>query len=100
MVLALDELQFREFFPGFKGKMIHGQQTTMAYWNIEEGAEVPMHSHHHEQVVNVFEGSFKMTVGSEDHVLRPGDVLVSHGGIALSPCRILDVFTPVREEYR
>ena len=105
MVYNLDKIDSREFIPGFHGKMIHGDKTTMAYWDIEQGASVQQHSHHHEQVVNVLEGRFEMDVNGTIHQLEAGDVLlipshVSHGGTARTRCRILDVFTPVREEYR
>jgi quercetin dioxygenase-like cupin family protein len=46
-----------------------------------------------------------LVVDGEAHVLSAGDVLVIPGGAlhrggARTRCRILDVFSPVREEYR
>lgn len=101
----LETLEEREIAPGFHAKMVHSTNMTLAYWRIEEGAALPHHHHFHEQVVNLLEGEFEMTVGEERRVLTPGTVLVipgdvPHGGKALTPCRILDVFYPVREDYR
>ena len=50
-------------------------------------------------------GTLELTVSGETHTLRPGDVFVIppgvlHSGRALSQCRVLDVFAPVREDYR
>ena len=78
---------------------------TFAWWTIDEGAEVPEHQHPHEQVVNVLEGALALTVDGAEHVLHAGDVVAIPGGVrhaarALSPCRVLDVFSPVREDYR
>ncbi len=78
---------------------------THAYWSIEKGAELPEHSHTHEQVVNILEGKFEMTVGGELKIIEPGDIIVipsniPHTGRALTKCRILDVFSPVREDMK
>ena len=101
----LDEIPSKEFFPGFKGKLIHTDSMTLAYWDIEEGCDLPEHSHVHEQVVNLLEGKFELTVDGTTHVLEAGAVFplasnVVHSGRALTFCKILDVFTPVREDYR
>ena len=101
----LDDLPAREVFPGFHGRFVHSDGMTFAWWTIDEGAEVPEHQHPHEQVVNVLEGELVLTVDGTEHVLRPGDVVAIPGGIrhsarALLPSRVLDVFSPVREDYR
>ena len=48
---------------------------------------------------------FELTVGAKTRVLEAGDVWVipgdvAHSGKALTACRVLDVFHPVREDYR
>jgi quercetin dioxygenase-like cupin family protein len=95
----------RELVPGHHGRFVHSEHTTHVYWQIEAGAKLPEHSHPHEQIVNVLEGKYELLVGGEPHVLNQGDVLVipggvPHSGTAHMECRILDVFSPVREEYR
>ena len=104
-LLKLENMDPEEFVPGFHGKMIHTEKMTFAYWNIEKGASIHMHDHHHEQVVNMLEGEFELTVGTETLLLKPGMVVeipshVPHGGKAITQCRILDVFCPTREDYR
>lgn len=98
-------LESRELVPGHHGRFIHSDHTTHVYWDVEDGAQLPEHSHPHEQIVNMLEGRYELTVDGEAHVLEPGDVLVIpggavHSGRSHSVCRILDVFSPVREEYR
>jgi quercetin dioxygenase-like cupin family protein len=78
---------------------------TLAYWEIDAGAALPAHSHPHEQVVNPVWGELELTMGEETRVIRPGDVVVippdvPHSGRAVTDCRIIDVFHPVREDYR
>lgn len=101
----LGELPTRELQPGHHGRFIHSEHTTHVYWEIEAGAELPEHSHPHEQIVNMLEGTYELVVDGASFVLCAGDVLVipggaSHHGHARTDCRILDVFSPVREEYR
>lgn len=95
----------REVFPGFQGRFVHSATMTFAYWEIQAGALVPEHHHVHEQVVNMFEGQLELTVDGIKHTLGPGQVLIIpshavHSGKALTACKVLDVFSPVREDYR
>lgn len=94
-----------EISKGFNARLIHTDNLTLAYVDIDDGAALAEHSHVHEQVVNVLEGRFELTVAGQPHVLEAGDVFalasnVPHSGRALTKCRILDVFNPVREDFR
>lgn len=85
--------------------MIHGRQSTLAYWEVRQGSRVPMHEHIHEQLTLILEGRFRMFLGGEEFILGPMESClipsgVPHSGEALTECIILDTFTPVREEYR
>lgn len=98
-------LEPRELIPGHRGRFVHSEHTTHVYWDIVEGATLPEHSHPHEQIVNMLEGTYELTVNGTRHVLSEGEVLVipggaKHSGRSHTACRILDVFSPVREEYR
>ncbi len=91
--------------PGFHGRFAHSSRMTFALWEIDEGALLPVHSHPHEQVAHVLEGRFEVTIEGVPQVLAAGMVGVIlpdqvHSGRALTACRILDVFAPVREDYR
>jgi len=101
----LEGLSAKEVLPGFVGKFIHTERMTLAFWNIKAGSILPEHSHVHEQVANLTEGSFELTVDGYTKILAPGQVAVIpsgsiHSGKALSDCLILDVFTPVRDDYK
>lgn len=103
--LHLDHLPEREIWPGFHGKLIHTDHMTFAYWRIDQGAQIHKHAHHHEQVVNMLEGEFELIVDGQSTVCRPGDIIVipsnvPHEGTAISNCKILDVFSPSREDYK
>lgn len=94
-----------EIFPNISGKFVHGTAITTAHWALKKGAVVPEHAHAHEQFIICQSGEFRMTVGDETHTLRAGDVLVvpsgaSHYGTAVSEVKCIDVFTPVREDFK
>jgi quercetin dioxygenase-like cupin family protein len=105
MKYSLDALTSREPMPGFHGRFIHTDNMSFAYWDIEAGAILPEHSHPHEQVVNMLDGELELVVDGVSHSLRAGDVLAIpggavHSGRSLTPCRVLDVFWPVRMDYK
>lgn len=103
--VALEWLREKEQIRGFHGRAIHTGTMSFLYWNVEAGASIPVHSHHHEQVAHVLEGQFELTVAGETRILEPGLVAVipphvPHGGRAVTACRLLDVFTPERDDYK
>jgi quercetin dioxygenase-like cupin family protein len=103
--LSLQDIDEKEIIPGCFARFVHTGNMTLAYWTIKAGAQIPEHSHHHEQIVNLVEGEFELTVAGESRVVKPGDIAVitpntPHSGRAVTDCRIIDAFYPVREDYR
>jgi len=105
MNLNLSTIPSKEIMPGYHGKLIHAENMSIAFWEVEKGAEVPEHSHMNEQIMQVLKGNFEFTVDGETKIYGPGDIVIitshaKHSGKALTPCKLMDVFSPVREEYR
>ena len=103
--MNVNQLESKEVFPGLKGKFIHGDQLSWAFWEVDKGAEVPLHQHPHEQMMHVVKGTFSFTLNAETKTYTDGDVVVIpsnqlHAGKALTDCVLMDVFTPVRKEYQ
>jgi len=101
----LNEMEEKEMVPGFFGRFIHTENMTLAYWRIAPGSVLPEHSHPQEQVVNLILGTLKLTVDGTEHTLRSGSVAiippdVPHSGRAVTDCRVIDVFYPVRDDYK
>lgn len=72
---------------------------------FEEGAEGAMHKHPHEQIGYIIEGSLiYKEEGKEDVTLNAGDTYivgpnVEHGIKCLTKVKLLDIFTPMREDF-
>lgn len=104
-LISVATLPIREIFPGLRARLIHTDRVTHSWVDLDQGASFPEHHHPHEQIVSVIDGQLEITVSGETHVLSPGTVFVvpphaPHAGRALTPCRVLDTFAPVREDYR
>lgn len=103
--ISLADIKEKELVPGFHAQFVHSENMTFAYWRIEAGSSLPDHSHPHEQVANVIEGEFELVVAGEAKRMTPGQVAVipgnvPHHGTAITDCRLIDVFYPVRDDYK
>jgi quercetin dioxygenase-like cupin family protein len=101
----LASLPRRTVVPGVEGHYVHLARTTLGEVELAAGAIVPPHQHPHDQFSYVISGRVEFTVGSETSVMQAGDCALipggtAHGCHALEACRLVDVFAPVREEYR
>ena len=103
--IDLSKFESQEIFPGTHIRAPYGQNLMLSYVVIDEGPGVPMHSHPQEQGGIVLEGRMEMTIGSETRVLEPGSLFLipsntPHKASAVGgPVKVLDVFSPVREDY-
>lgn len=100
----LDNVKGKEIVPGIYGRFVHGQTMTLSFVDIKKGTQLPMHSHPHEQITHILEGELEMTIGGEKMFLTPGTVHVipgntPHDAFAHSDCKVIDAFSPVREDY-
>lgn len=103
--IDINKIPARETFPGFSGKFIHADSFTIAHWEIKAGASAPVHTHVHEQTVDVIKGRLELTIDGQAKVLEAGEgaiipSMVPHGAKALTDCFVIDTFCPVREDYR
>ena len=105
MYQEINQIEQKEIIKGYQARFIHTEKMTMAFWEVEAGAAMPIHQHMHEQTSQILEGEFELTVAGETRVLVPGFVAVilsnvPHGGVAVTDCKLLDIFSPVREDYK
>jgi quercetin dioxygenase-like cupin family protein len=103
-LVKLDDLPELEIAEGVLMRAVTAQTMTVAHVRISAGSLLPEHSHPHEQVVNVIEGELELTVDAQPYSLIPGRVMVlppdvPHSGRAVTDCKVVDVFHPVREDF-
>jgi quercetin dioxygenase-like cupin family protein len=103
--VKIDTCPNKEIFPGFNARFIHTNKVSVGYVAVTKGSIVPNHCHMHEQITHVLEGQLKMTIKDEIHIVEAGIVAVipsnfEHSAEAITDCKVLDIFIPVREDYR
>ncbi len=103
--LKLSDLNEVEPIPGFRLRVVHADNMSLAYWTIAAGAELPEHSHPHEQVTNLISGKLELRIGDQTEICEPGAIAiippnVPHSGKAIEECRVIDVFHPTRDDLR
>ena len=101
-----DECSRHTIFPGVTIQTCAADKMMLSVVDLAPHAVVEEHAHPHEQVGMVLEGRAVFWIGGEEKTLGPGDLYripgeVRHRVVALdAPVRALDIFYPVREEYR
>ena len=103
--MNVGELSSRKLREGIHARLVHTEGMSVAYVDLKQGAVLPVHQHIHEQMTNVLEGELEFSVNGETRICRPGDIVVlpsnvPHGVRAITACRVIDVFQPVREDYK
>lgn len=101
----LNDIPPKQIVPGFFGRMVHGASSSLTFWDVKKGSVMPEHHHVHEQITHLVEGELEMMIGGEKYQLTAGAVHVipsnvPHSAIAITDCKIIDSFSPARDEYR
>lgn len=105
-IVRREQCSKHNLFPGVDICTAAGDAIMLSFVEFEPGAVVETHSHPHEQMGVLLEGELTFIIAGERHVLAPGDMWripgnVEHSAIAgNAPVQALDVFHPVREDYR
>lgn len=105
MQKVISDIKERELAKGIRGRYFHTSSNTIGYVDIDKGAILPAHSHMHEQTTQILEGQLEMTIGGVTQILEPGVITlipsnVVHSARALTDCKVMDIFSPVREDYK
>ena len=84
--------------------LIHTPELMQVEFGFEQGAIGAPHSHPHIQVSYVAEGSFEVTIDGVTEVVGTGGSFIVpsglvHGVVALEKGRLVDVFTPMRQDF-
>ena len=95
----------KQLVPGITGYYIHGNSMSVGYVELKAGSVIPEHQHIHEQITFILEGQLDMVIGGQACSLSPGMYYVipsniTHSAIAVVDSKVVDAFSPVREDYK
>lgn len=81
-----------------------GEKSIVCKMNYVPGNFATEHTHPHEQSGYVISGKYQMTVGKTEYELKPGDSYAIPGNVphsfkVIEGGEVIDVFTPIREDY-
>ena len=99
-----DDYPVEQVHPLIGRQMVHTETMTVARILLAKGAVVPRHQHDNEQVSTLLEGRLRFVLGEEERLVSPGETLtipsqLPHEVEALETSVVLDVFSPVREDW-
>ena len=98
-------IEWEEVAPGMKRKIMgYDDNIMLVHVHFEEGGIGVQHEHTHSQTSFVVSGKFKVTIGDETSILKANDVFcpppnIMHGAVCLEEGVLIDVFSPVREDF-
>jgi len=104
--VRFDQIRAFELAAGVSGRPLFGDGAMLNLIEFEPGSTVPLHSHEHEQLGIVLRGMQALVVDDVAHELGPMEGYVLPGGVPHSAycgpegALVLDIFRPVREDYR
>lgn len=104
-LVKLESAPVLEISKGIRGRAVTAENVTVFHATLDAGSPLPEHSHPHEQVLNLLEGELELVVNGETFHMRGGEVFqltpnVTHSGRALTDCKVIDVFYPVRDDFK
>lgn len=91
--------------PGVRRKILaYDDYLMLVKAEFAQGGVGPIHHHVHSQTTYVESGLFAVTIGDKTQVLCAGDSFyippnVPHGATALEAGVLLDMFSPIREDF-
>ncbi len=97
--------EWEQLGPGLSRQILGwDNQIMMVKVKFEKGAIGAPHSHFHTQTSFCHSGKFEFTIDGKKHVIEAGDGLyiapnLLHSALCLEAGVVLDVFSPVREDF-
>ena len=104
--MRVDAIRPFELVAGVEGRPLFGEGAMLNVIEFAAGAQVPLHSHPHEQLGICLRGVQVLVVEGVEHAIGPMEAYCLPGGVEHSAyagpdgATVIDVFQPVREDYR
>jgi quercetin dioxygenase-like cupin family protein len=105
MLYKPDNAPYRELVPGvFMKPLTYGEKSLLCEVQLRQGAVIPAHQHPHEQTGYLVSGALRFFGDEGETIVEPGCSWsfkggIAHGAEALVDTVVIEVFSPVREDY-
>ena len=103
--LLTDKMEWEDLGGGVARKFLgFDNQIMMVQVKFEKGAVGSEHDHFHTQATYCAKGKFEFMIDGEKQIVKAGDGVyiepnLVHGAICLEAGILIDVFSPVREDF-
>ena len=90
----------------YRKTLAYDEKVMLCHFFLEKGASIPLHDHEAHQIGYVLSGVVKFkTEDRGEFIANPGDSYVfdsneKHGAEILEDAEVIEVFSPMREEYK
>jgi len=105
MINKNDDSNSVEMAEGIRRRTLaHGDKTVLCEFSFKKGAVIPVHRHLYEQTGYLISGKLLFTINGDEHEVNPGDgwcirANVEHSAYVPEDTVLVEVFSPVREDY-
>lgn len=99
------EIPWEDVDTGMKRKiMAYDDKLMVVKVEFAKGGIGVLHQHYHSQITHVESGRFEVQINGEKKILTAGDAFyippnVIHGAVCLEAGVLIDVFSPMREDF-
>ncbi len=100
-----EDVEWENVADGVRRKILcYDANLMLVLVEFKKGSIGYLHEHIHTQVSYLISGSFEVQIGDEKKIQKAGDTYfllpnIRHGVVALEDSSLIDVFTPVREDF-
>jgi len=105
MFTKSEDRDYKKLVEGVQYKtLIWGTKSSLSMFELDRGAAIPNHRHPNEQSGYLISGKIVFIIEGERFEAKPGngwnlESNVEHGAEILEDSVIIEVFSPVREDY-
>jgi len=105
MFYKKDNSKYRQGLDGITFKtLVYGNHTSLSEFKLRKDSIIPNHTHPHEQTGYMISGKMTFIIDGKRFDTNPGDSWsipgnVEHGVEVHEDSIVIEVFSPVREEY-
>lgn len=103
---TINELEQKKLAAGLNLRSVHLDNLMLTFVDFEPEVALPRHSHPHEQITLVIEGTLEFTLGEETKILEAGQGVtvasnIPHSARSLAgPAKVVDAWHPLRDDYK